>query len=267
MKRIMLKNIHVLAASMLTVSVLLLIGNLYAQGPPIFTDTPIMLGLEGRGLRTFGTYISKENASIYMHPIAIPYNISARWQAGIIAPFAHVSPIGIDSRFGLGDVKVFTKYQLVQKDGKGKTFRTLIKITETFPTGNSSENPQLGSGAYQTTVGLVNGYVTTQYGIYGEVAYNFTSDGLPDNLIYNLAFGLPLLPQQYPPKQLNLFLEFNGNYQTEGNNTLFISPGAQWIGGRRFLLEAGIQLPLIEEVPDNQKTNFRFRLGTRILIF
>lgn len=247
---------------------LLLPFKIQAQGPPIFTDTPIMLGLAGRGLRTFGTYVDKENAKVYMQPIAIPYNISSRWQIGVIAPFVNVSPEGLDSRFGLGDVKVFTKYQLIQRDGKGKTFRTLIKLTETFPTGNSKDLPSLGSGAYQTIIGLVSGYITTQYGIYGEVAYNFVSDGVPDNFIYNIAFGLPLLPQQYPPKQLNLFLEFNGNYIIEGgNNNLFISPGVQWIAGRRFLLETGLQIPLIEDVPENQKTNFRYTLGTRILIF
>lgn len=267
MKRIILKSTRISEVSILTVIFLLFNSAAQAQGPPIFTDTPIMLGLEGRGLRTFGNYVSRENGNSYVHPFAVPYNISSKWQVGLIAPLVNVSPQNVNSRFGLGDVRVFTKYQLIQKDGKGKTFRTLIKLTETFPTGNSSDNPPLGSGAYQTTIGLVNGYVTTQYGIYGEVAYNLTSDGLPDNLIYNLAFGLPLLPQQYPPKQLNLFLEFNGNYTTEERHALFISPGVQWIGGKRFLLESGLQLPLIEEVPDKQKTNFRFRLGTRILIF
>ena len=52
---------------------LLLVVNLeygYAQGPPIFTDTPIMLGLEGRGVRTFGRYISRENVEVYVQPFA-----------------------------------------------------------------------------------------------------------------------------------------------------------------------------------------------------
>jgi len=33
----------------------------FAQGPPITTETPIMLGIEGNGIRTFGKFISKEN--------------------------------------------------------------------------------------------------------------------------------------------------------------------------------------------------------------
>ena len=239
-----------------------------AQGPPIFTDTPIMLGLEGRGIRTFGRYINKENVKVYLQPFAIPYNLTAKWQVGTIVPFASVSPEGGDSRFGLGDIKVFTKYQLVQKDGKGKTLRSLIKITETFPTGNTEKSPPIGAGVYQTSVGLVNGYVTTRYGIYTEVAYNIVFDDRPDNLIYNIGLGVPLLPQNYPPKQINVFLEFTGNYFPDSkSNHLFIAPGIQWINGKRFLLETGIQLPLVEEVSEGLKTNFIYTLGTRILLF
>ena len=44
----------------------------FSQGPPITTATPIMLGLEGGGIRTFGKFISKENVNIYVQPIGIP---------------------------------------------------------------------------------------------------------------------------------------------------------------------------------------------------
>jgi hypothetical protein len=196
---------------LLALIILIISVKVKAQGPPIFTDTPIMLGLEGRGLRTFGSIISKENANAYVQPVVFPFNISTKWQVGAIASFVSVSPDGFDSQSGIGDVKVFTKYQIYKKDGKAKTLRGLIKLTETFPTGNSTNTPVLGTGAYQTTLSLVNGYVTTKWGVYGEFGYNFTNDGLPDNFIYNVAFGYPLLPQKYPPKQLNLFLELNGN--------------------------------------------------------
>jgi len=252
-----------------TVGHLLLVSNLCpAQGPPIFTDTPIMLGLEGRGIRTFGNIVSKENANAYVQPLVIPYNITHKWQLGALIPLVSISPDTISSKTGFGDVKVFTKYQLYQNDGKRKTLRGLLKLTQTFPTGNSTEVPALGTGAYQTTVSLVNGYVTTKYGIYGEFGYNITSDQLPDNFIYNIAFGYPLLPQKYPPKQVNLFLELNGNYVFDdvGNN-LFFSPGIQYIAGRKLLFESGIQLPLDEAAPDGQQTNFIVRIGTRILIF
>ena len=240
----------------------------HAQGPPVFTETPVMLGLQGRGIRTFGKFISKENARIYIHPVAVPYNLTAKWQIGGVVPFVNKSLNNAGSRSGIGDIKVFTKYQLIQKDRERKTFRTLIKVVESFPTGNSEGMPPLGSGVYQTTIGLVNGYVATEFGIYGEVAYHTSFGKLPDRFLYNLAFGYPLLPQKYPPKQINVYLELNGNVIADGNNhNLFLSPAVQYIAGRRLLFETGVQLPLAEEVPEMQKTNFIYTLGTRVLIF
>jgi hypothetical protein len=258
------KKAHIL----LTFIILIISVKVKAQGPPIFTDTPIMLGLERRGIRTFGNIVSKENSNAYVQPVVFPFNISTKWQVGAMAPFISISPDDLDSRLGIGDAKIFTKYQIYKKDGKAKTLRGLIKLTETFPTGNSTNNPGLGTGAYQTTLSLVNGYVTTKYGIYGEFGYNVAGNGLPDNFVYNIAFGYPLLPQKYPPNQLNLFLELNGNYVLDqvGNN-LFLSPGIQYIVGRKLLFESGIQIPLVDSASANQQTNYILRIGTRLLIF
>ncbi|MEQ9290353.1 MAG: hypothetical protein RIG77_25700 [Cyclobacteriaceae bacterium] len=242
--------------------------NVLAQGPPIFTDTPIMLGLESRGVRTFGNIVSRQKANAYIHPVAFPYNITNKWQVGIVAPFVSISSDGIGDRSGFGDLQVFTKYQIFQKDGKAKTFRGLIKLTEVFPTANNSEAPALGTGANQTNLSLVTGYVTTKYGLYTELGYNATSDNLPDNIVYKLAFGYPLLPQKYPPKQVNIFFELLGNYVLDNvGNNMFFAPGIQYIAGRKLLFESGVQLPLGEASPEGQKTNYVLRIGTRVLLF
>ena len=129
--------------------------NMNAQGPPIFTDTPIILGVQGRGVRTFGNITSKENAKAYAQVLIVPYNITSKWQVDAVIPYVSISPDGLDSQSGFGDLKVFTKYQLFQKDDKGEALRSLIKLTETFPTGNSSQMPALGASAFQTTISLV----------------------------------------------------------------------------------------------------------------
>ncbi len=242
----------------------------FAQGPPIFTDTPIMLGLEGRGIRTFGRYISRENVKVYVQPLAIPYNINRKWQIGAILPWRNLNPKteGVGSNSGFGDLNLFTKYQLFQKDGKGKTFRGLIKLSETFPTGNDSKVPAVGSGVNTTGIGFVTGYVTLKYGLYGEIGYNIVSDGSPNNLAYNFAFSYPLLPQKYPPFQLNISVDLNGSTVPEiDQSILFFSPGLQLITGRRFLLETGVQLPLTQSGYGSNKFNYTYTLGTRILIF
>jgi len=83
-KKIKVVVIQIVAHKMkqyLTVILLFsLTANVFSQGPPITTATPIMLGLEGNGVRTFGKFISKENVNIYVQPIGIPYNVTPKFQ-------------------------------------------------------------------------------------------------------------------------------------------------------------------------------------------
>lgn len=82
-----------------------------------------------------------------------------------------------------------------------------------------------------------------------------------------MAFGYPLLPQKYPPQQVNIFAELLGNYVLDGvGNNLFFAPGIQYIVGRKLLFESGIQLPLDDPAPEGQKTNYIIRIGTIELI-
>lgn len=241
--------------------------SLCSQGPPITVETPVMLGIEGSGIRTFGKFISKENVNIYIHPIGIPYNITPRFQVGLLFPFKFITPKGSETSGGIGDVTIFTKYQLYKKDGKAKTFRVLVNLKQSFPTGKSVSNAKLGSGLYQTYVGLIVGKISTAIGIYGDFGYSITSNGATDNFLYNFSVGIPLLPQKYPQKQINTFIEFNGKYVIDPNiHTIFISPGLQFIPGRRMLFETSFQIPIVQNNISTTKTKFIFLLGTRFLI-
>jgi Putative MetA-pathway of phenol degradation len=244
------------------------VTSMFAQGPPIFTETPILLGLDGGGIRTFGRFISKENATIYVQPIGIPYNIGSKTQIGTVLRFINKNPNGILAQSGIGDLIFFAKRQLFQKDGKGKTFRLIAKLDQVLPTAKTNTTPSIGSNSWQSQLSLVAGYVTLKYGLYGQVGYNVTTNNLPDNIIYNLGFVYPLLPQKYPPNQLNMNIGINGNFFTDINsNTILASGGIQWITSKTVLFETGLQIPIVEEVPDVQKTNYVLSFGTRILIF
>ncbi len=241
--------------------------SLDAQGPPITTGTPVMLGLEGRGVRTFGKYISKENASIYVQPIGLPYNISSKFQIGGIFPVKFITPKEGKTTGGLADITVFAKYQLFKIDGKAKTFRVIAHLKQSFPTGKTSSTPKIGSGVYRTYIGLIMGKISSRAGVYTDFGYNVAGGGASDNFLYNFSVGIPLLPHKYPQRQVNAYLEFNGNYIFDSRvNTLFLSPGIQWIPGRRILLESSFQLPLIQKNITANKTNFAFLLGTRFLL-
>ena len=240
----------------------------FAQGPPIFTETPIMLGLNGRAIRTFGKYAHGENSRSYTHVVAIPYNITTQFQIGSVVPFTWKSSQGMSSRAGLGDVTLFAKQQAFQIDGTGKTFRMLVKGTTTLPTGNTSGEPAIGSGQWHLGLGIVAGYITTRLGLYAESGYLWISDGMPDEIYYALEASLPLLPQKYPPSQLNLSAGLTASINASSyDQTLFISSGLQYIAGRRFLMETGVLIPVKEDNPDATDTKYIFLLGARMLIF
>lgn len=241
----------------------------FAQGPPIFTDTPVFLGLDGRGIRTFIKYVSTNNANVQILPIAAPVNIGANAEVGAVIPFVRKSVDVLESKTGLSDISIFYKQLIFRIDERAKTFRVTAKVIQNFPTGNSESIPSLGTGKYQTNIGLVSGYVTTEYGIYSEFIYNIVRNGLPRNLIYNFAFSYPLLSQTYPLHQLNLSLDVNGTtlFSNKNNTVLFLSPGLQFIPANSYLLELGVQFPIVDEFPKPKKTKFNILLGTRVLLY
>ena len=234
---------------------------LKAQGPPIYTDTPILLGLDGGGIRTFGKFTSTENGNVFVQPFTIPYNLTTDLQIGMVQPFVVLSPKDKDSESGFGNLTVFGKYSVFQKNGRGKTFRGMLKFKQSFNTGSA----KFSSPAVLSQFDFVTGYITTKIGIYGSIGYAIISQNMQDKIFLNFAFAYPLLPQNYPPFQVNLFLEFNGVHTLEiSKNLIFISPGIQLIATSTFLIEAGFQIPVVDDI---NSTDYSTSFGIRYLIF
>ncbi len=245
----------------LTIVVFSLTNKLFAQGPPINTDTPILLGLTGGGFRTFGKIISTDLGETFIQPLAIPYNVTTNFQIGVIQSFVTRFPKDGKNQSGFGNFSFFAKQMMFQINRRAKTFRGLLKFTQTFPTGASN----VSADVYSSQIMFVTGYVTLKYGLYGSAGYTFISKNLPDNLVYNFAFGYPLLPQKYPPFQLNLYLELNGQHVYEvDRNLLFLSPGLQFITSSRLLFETSVQIPIAD---DRNIFNYTYSFGIRWLAF
>jgi hypothetical protein len=191
-----------------------------AQGPPIHTDTPIMLGLEGRGVRTFAKVVRRgrlldsgeevdnpdeRDITVVQVPIIVPYNLfSERFQVGVIVPFAKVdsrATMTKNSSSGLADVRVFGKYLLYQRDGLNETFRVATKAGVKFGSGDGSKTPPLGTDSTDYFMSVVAGWVRGRTGIYGEgiVNLNGSNDTIDvgNSVAYNLAFGFRLSPAVY----------------------------------------------------------------------
>ena len=116
-----------------------------AQGPPINTDTPIMLGVQGRGVRTFARIIRRDTllsdgnetddpldrrTTVVVTPVVVPYNLfSDKFQLALIVPFMDVNVhtnTSETSGSGVGDVRLFAKHLLYQHDRRGKTSRSCL---------------------------------------------------------------------------------------------------------------------------------------------
>ena len=301
---ISLQESLVRSLALLVLVLLVPLGRASAQGPPIQTDTPIMLGIQGRGIRTFVKVVRMDkrlsggdeiedptdrSVTAFIYPLVVPYNLTTTTQAGIITPFITknmTSNGGDDSRSGLGDVTAFLKQLIVRVDRRAETFRVAVKGTVKFPTGDDSEMLPLGSGAFDYGFSAVAGWIKSRWGLYDETIYVRTTsnDGVDfgDRFAYNAALGFRVLPTRYthyPQPQLNLFIELNGNVvgRTEasgvenpdsGGSLVFLSPGLQYVGGRRWLIEASVQVPVINEPNGTQLgTGWTASLGTRILVF
>ncbi len=277
----------------------------FAQGPPINTDTPIMLGLQGRGIRTLGKIIRKttllqdgseitdpmdRRVTVFVAPVAVPYNLfNDKFQLGIIVPFMNIDinkNSGDVSSSGIGDLRLFAKYLVYQYDRKNKTIRVASKAGIKVPTGDDNTQPPLGTGSTDYFFTTVAGWIEGRVGVYLEGIYNLNTSrdavDFGNSVSYNLAFGYRLLPavyETYPSPQLNGFLEINGTTTTKstinrqkvndsGGTTVFLSPGLQFVGGRRWLIAASVQIPIVNEPNGTQlATDWTVSVGTRILMF
>ena len=243
--------------------IILFTAKIFSQGPPIITDTPILLGLSGGGVRTFAKAVQSDVGNSFVQMLIVPYNFTSKFQVGFVQNYTFQSLNIGERNSGLGNTSVFAKLQIFKSDGKAKTFRSIIKVVQRFPTGEMS----IGDNSYGTTLQCNIGYITTEYGLYGTLGYTLNSSNVLDNFNYNLAFGYPLLPQKYPVMQLNVFLEANAKVNFDSNqHLLFISPGIQLIPFNRFLIETSLQIPIVQN-NFSKKVNYNYLLGIRYLFF
>lgn len=194
-------------------------AGLEAQGPPINSDTPILLGLEGKAVALRTVIVSKSqmyrdgnkisdpldrSVVATVVPVVVPYNVTSDLLVGVMAPLLSVrskSSGGSITSTGLSDVSIFAKHVLLQVDGLQETFRILGKASLKLPTGSKNAAPPLGTGSWDASIGSVAGWIGKRFGLYGDVSYTFngSSDGYSygNTISYNAAVGFRLSPAVY----------------------------------------------------------------------
>ena len=165
-----------------------------------------------------------------------------------------------------------------------------------FPTGDDNETDeqgiplppslQLGTGSVDYSTGIIFTHIVRRVGVNADLVYNFNTEAnnfaFGDTLRYDVALGYRLLPKvydRYPMKQLNAYLELNGQFARRakaagisvidsGGSVLLLSPGIQFIPYGTFLLEASLRIPVLQDLNGTQ-LKFRpgFNVGFRWLMF
>lgn len=277
---------------------------LEAQGPPINTDTPILLGLEGKAVMLRSVFLSKSQlyqdgkkvpdpfdrpVQVIALPLMVPYNVTSNLLVGVAVPFMSVksqSTAGSVTSTGMGDVALLAKYVLAQVDDLQETFRVIGKASLKLPTGNKNLSPPLGTGSWDVSIGTVAGWIGRRFGLYGDISYTLNgsseSYSYGNTFNYNAAVAFRLSPavyETYPLTQWNLYFEVIGKYvakdavngvsnENSGGQILMLAPGLQWIPSRELLAEAAIQFPAVQSLNGTQLgTDIGLVVGVRLLLY
>lgn len=198
--------------------------------------------------------------------------------------------IGRSTR-GIGDIQLFGRYTIFQKDMLGRTFRIAPFAGVEIPTGDDDDRDsfgrlpatlQLGSGSWDPFGGVVASYQTLDYQVDAQVSYkaNIAANGFEfgDEFRFDASLQYRLWPRELGsgvPGFLYGVLETNLLHQGKNKNggikdadsggtTLFLSPGLQYVT-KRWVLEAIVQVPVVQDLNGIAlKDDYTVRAGFRV---
>ena len=240
----------------------------FAQGPPILTDKPIMLGAGNSTVRTL-TEIRHTNRGRFINtPFIYHYLPTPNILVGVHVNYLNYLfefSSGLGNGRNLGDISLIGKYQFLRKDQTGKTFRMAFKTLQTLPTGKKLDIDMISMGTYQSYVGLIAGYESIKFGINQELGYALMPESTKDEIRYKVAFGLPLLKPSFPLRQLSLYFEYQASWFVERRDYLLMyAQGLQYSHGR-MTFEMAYQWPLSQELAEPEIRAHSIFLSTRLV--
>ncbi len=212
---------------------------------------------------------------------ALGYGLTGKWALFATLPYRNIDlDLDIGSQAinrqssGFGDLSLFARYTAYQHDAPGKTLRIAPFAGLKTPTGDHRKKDrygllppsvQNGTGSWDPFGGIVLTYQTLQYQFDGQVSYRINTEAddfeagdvarLDGSLQYrlyprNLSGGTPGF--LYGVLEMNLVHQdknrFRGHSDPDSGGTrLFLTPGIQYVT-RRWILEAAVQLPMIQDL-------------------
>ena len=175
---------------------------------------------------------------------------------------------------GFGDLTVFGRYTVHQKDQPGRTFRVAPFFGVKAPSGEDDETDalgrlpssiQVGSGSWDPFVGVVATHQTLRYQVDSQFSYraNNKANNLDAGDVMRLDGSLQyrLRPREltggvpgflYGVIEANLIHRdknrvFGSTDPNSGGTTLFLTPGVQYIT-KRWIVEGAVQIPVSQDL-------------------
>lgn len=187
-----------------------------------------------------------------------------------------------DERFGVGDAQVFTRYRFFKRDRGPGTLQLAVQAGVKFPTGRDAARDrngvllpaplQLGSGSTDVTAELIWGWIPPTE----TFPWIFSADlgvGLKGGVgavdrgnqyRYDVAAKYRVWPRRFVGAQaVYLQMEINGSVaardseggveiDNSGGHEVFVSPSVFAFVQANLMVEAGIQLPVMQKLNGTQ---------------
>lgn len=246
---------------------------------------------------------NKPKVFVNLVPVALVYGLRPKWSLIAVAPMVtRTFERTVNSQrisetvFGPGDVTLYVKYRFYKKDAFLASRQFAAQLGVKLPTGadnskdrfgNRLPQPlQLGSGSVDTRFALIFTEARNRLIFSGDLGYTLKTEAnefeFGDLFNYDFAAKFRLLPAKFidggSNHQLFLFLELNGvvgrkakaaghEIPDSGGHQLFVAPGLQFFLLENFLWEAGVQVPVLQNLNGTQLgTDFHFRTGVRWIV-
>ncbi|MDI1278778.1 transporter [Methylobacter sp.] len=198
---------------------------------------------------------------------------------------------------GFGDVSIFTQYRFFHTaDNLNHVALTLGLKTPTGQTAltnnqgtNFETHHQPGSGSWNPSAGISYTRVMGSFSFDTNAMYTIATRGaqgtyLGDNIGYNIAlsyaFGAPARNAFFSASNnapWTAVLEFNGERQAQqrtagvgydansGGNTIYVSPGVRYSGGKNWNTALSIGTPIVQDL-NGYQTPAEYRITYRFVV-
>lgn len=187
------------------------------------------------------------------------YGLTPRLAAFVVVPLVHLDGrVGAAEfdEFGVGDAEILARYELLRRDGLGRTFRLAPFAGLRLPSGESGET---GDGSLDIFGGLIATFATVDWQIDAEIGAdaNREADGFERGDAAHVNLSLQRRLGTLGPsgdEVLYGVIEMSGVYAAEdriagaenpdsGGAQVFVAPGLQ-VASRRRIADVAVRVPV-----------------------